>query len=182
MKTTNQVIRWGSLTALAGLVCTLVLGNAQAGDTKRYKETGQEYVVTHLTAGVGALPQPIFAEARSRYGDEVWAGVIHASFVNNVGGKGTGISFEAVHYCPGAPKQQIIYVIAYKTMENGDRLVMEGWAIPQLDGTLQAEGWLVPELGTGKFAGATGFFTELRPIPGGYVMEGTMSTVGATKK
>lgn len=33
-------------------------------------------------------------------------------------------------------------------VQAGDRLVMEGWAIPQLDGTLQAEGWFVPELGT----------------------------------
>jgi hypothetical protein len=95
MKTTNQVIRWGGLTAFAGLVCTLALGNAQAGDTKPYKETGQEYVVTHLTARVGALPQPIFAEAREVYGPEVWAGVIHTFSVTNVGGKGTGITFEA---------------------------------------------------------------------------------------
>jgi hypothetical protein len=57
MKTTNQVIRWGGLTAFAALICTLALGNAHAGDTKPYKETGQEYVVTPLKPRVGALPQ-----------------------------------------------------------------------------------------------------------------------------
>lgn len=182
MKTTKQVMHLGGLTALAGLVCMLALGNAQAGDTKHFKETGQEYLVTDLTPGVGALRQPFFAEARSLYGDELWVGVIHSFSVNNVGGKGTGITFEAVHLCPGAPKGTIIYVMGYKTMENGDRLVMEGYFIPQEDGTLQAEGRLVPELCTGKFAGATGSITELRPIPGGYVLEGTITTVGATKQ
>jgi hypothetical protein len=160
-------------------------------NTKPFKETGQDYVVTPLTPGVAALPQDIFADARVAHGPELWCGVIHQFSECTVGGKGTSVAFEAVHYYPGyfpgvtqgdPPPGRIYYIMKYETTANGDRFVIEGYFIPQSDGTLLAEAWFVPELGTGKFEGATGQLTELRAIPGGYVMEGTITTVGASKK
>ena len=62
-------------------------------------------------------------------------------------------------------------------MANGDKLVSEGYFIPQTDGTLLFNLWLVPELSTGRFAGATGAFTDLRPVPGGYIAKGTITLV-----
>jgi len=48
---------------------------------------------------------------------------------------------------------------------HGDKLVSEGYFIPQTDGTLLFNLSLVPKLSTGRFAGATGAFTDLRPVP-----------------
>jgi hypothetical protein len=182
MKSIERSVLWGGRAALVGLVCTLAVANAQAGDTKPFKETGQEYVVTPLTPGGDALPQPFFAAARALYGKEVWAGVIHQFSKCSMGGKGTSVAFEAVHLDPTKPKGSIIFIMKYETLANGDRFVVEGFFYQLMDETIVAEAWFVPELGTGKFEGATGQLTELRAIPGGYVMEGTITTVGASKK
>jgi hypothetical protein len=42
--------------------------------------------------------------------------------------------------------------------------------------------WFVTAECTGRFAGATGKITEGRPLPGGYVLEGTITTVGGSRK
>ena len=83
-----------------------------------------------------------------------------------------------------ADEEQILVgaVMKYETLANGDRFVLEGFFYQLADDTIVAEAWFVPDLGTGKFKGATGQLTELRAIPGGYVMEGTITTVGASKK
>jgi hypothetical protein len=70
----------------------------------------------------------------------------------------------------------------YETMASGDRFVMAGYLIPQTDGGFVVNLWFIPSEGTGRFAGATGGVDAGHAIPGGYVLEGTISTVGATKK
>ena len=176
MKHIDRIIRWGGLAAVVGLVCAMSPAGKQSGNTKPFKETGTEYTVTGL--GPGALTQPFFVEARELYGDEYWSGVIHQFSQNNVGGKGNSVLFEAVH---GTESGVIIAVMKYETVANGDRFVMAGYIIPQTDGTYVADIWLIPEQGTGHFAGATGTFTDIAPAPGGYILEGTITTVGATK-
>jgi len=161
------------------------IGSVQADDLKKFKETGKEYVVTSLAPS--SLPQPIFAEARERHGahTQVWCGVLHQFSENNVGGKGNSVAFEQVHYVaddPAIPTGVIVYLMKYETVANGDRLVMAGYFIPQTDGSLAANGWFIPSECTGRFAGATGKFDTVVGIPGGYIVEGTISTVGATKK
>ena len=125
----------------------------------------------------GSLPQDIFKQAREQHGLEAWSGVIHQFIENNVGGKGSVVEFETVYRDASMPTGRIIYVWRSAVMANGDKLVTEGYFIPQTDGTLVANVWLVPELGTGRFAGATGAYTELRAIPGGFVAQGTITLV-----
>jgi hypothetical protein len=69
----------------------------------------------------------------------------------------------------------------YETLANGDRLVMAGKFMPQLDGSYVINMWLVPDQCTGRFAGASMTINVIRAIPGGYVMEGNITTVGETK-
>lgn len=154
----------------------------QAEDTKPFHETGTEYLVTDLKPG--ALPQPFFEQARSEHGLEVWSGIAHQFSENNSGGKGNSVTFEALFLV--APSQEapagvLIYAMKYEVVANGDRFVMAGTFAPKGDGTYLADLWFEPALGTGRFAGATGTITDLTPIPNGYVMNGTITTVGATK-
>jgi len=179
----KQLIRWCGLAAVVGLACAVAFGGAMANGTKKFKETGQEYIVTALSHD--ALPQPFFAEARALHGPEtvVWCGVLHQFSECNVGGRGNSVAFEQVHYLGESeefPMGTIIYVMKYEVVANGDKLVGAGWFIPQADGSLVAEMEFLPEQGTGRFAGATGLATELRAIPGGYVIEGTITMVGPT--
>ena len=185
MKRIHQIIRSGGVAATLAVAVTMCVTSAQAGETKAFKETGSEYVVTTLAAN--ALLQPLFVEARANHGAEtvVWAGVIHQFSVNNVGGKGSSVAFEQVHRLtptPEIPTGTIVYAMKYETVANGDRLVMAGKFIPQLDGSYVGDMWFVPDQGTGRFAGATGTIDAVRAIPGGYVLEGTITTVGATKE
>jgi hypothetical protein len=144
-----------------------------ADHAKPFKETGTEYIVTGLN--LGSLPQPLFEQARSDYGMEVWSGVAHQFSENNVGGRGNSVAFETVHLDPTAPAGIIVYAMKYETVANGDRLVMAGYFIPQADGTYVVDVWFVPELGTGRFAGATGSVTDMTAIPNGYIMKGTIN-------
>ncbi len=183
MKRIHQIVRSGGVATTLAVAVTLCATSAQAGETKAFKETGTEYVVTALATN--ALLQPLFVEARATHGAETvrWAGVIHQFSENNVGGKGGSVAFEQVHGVtptPEIPTGTIVYAIKYETVANGDRLVMAGKFIPQLDGSYVGDMWFVPEQGTGRFAGATGTIDVLRAIPGGYVLEGTITTVGAT--
>jgi hypothetical protein len=180
MKPFNRILHGTALAVVIGLTCALSLSTAQGGDTKPFKETGTETVVTGL--GPGALLQPLFAEARETYGPEVWSGIILQYSHNNVGGRGVSVLFEAVHLDPAAPTGVIIAVMKYETVANGDQFVVSGYVVPQGDGTYAIDASLEPGLGTGRFANATATFTKLAAIPGGYVLEGTMTTVGAAKK
>ena len=178
------MIRWSCLAATIGLACAISIGIAQINDTKKFKETGTEYIVTSLAPS--SLPQPIFAEARERHGadTQVWCGVMHQFSENNVGGKGNSVAFEQVHFVaddPTIPTGIIVYIMKYETMADGDRFVMAGYFMPQTDGSLVGRAWLIPGEGTGRFAGANAILDNIRPIPEGYVIEGTISTVGATK-
>jgi hypothetical protein len=132
-----------------------------------------------------ALLQPLFVDARAIHGAEtVSAAVVaHQFSENNVGGKGASVAFEQVHRVTPTteiPTGIILYAMKYETVANGDRLVMAGKFIPQLDGTYVGDLWFVPEQGTGRFAGATGTINVVRAIPGGYLMQGTITTVGST--
>jgi hypothetical protein len=144
-----------------------------ADPAKPFKETGTEYIVTDLAAG--SLPQPLFKEARGLYGPEFWSGVMHQFSQNNVGGSGNSVAFETVHRTLTGV---IVYVMKYETVANGDRFVMAGSFVPQADGSLVGELWFIPEQGTGRFAGATGTITDVTGVPGGYILEGTITTVG----
>lgn len=179
MKHLNRILGWGGLVAVLGLICALSTGSALAGDTKTFKETFAESVVTALNPG--ALPQPLFEEARALHGSEVWSGVVHLFTQSNVGGNGNSVAFENVHAYPAGPKGLILYVMVYETTASGDKLVMAGTAIPQADGSYLTDIQFLPDQCTGRFAGATGGVNSLRPFPGGAVMEGTITTVGATK-
>ena len=183
MKRIHQIIRSGGVAATLAVAVTMCVTSAQAGDTKKFIEAGSEYVVT--TLATNALLEPLFVEARANHGAEtvVWAGVAHQFSVNNVVGKGSSVAFEQVHGVtptPEIPTGTIVYAMKYETVANGYRLVMAGKFIPQLDGSYVADLWFVPDQGTGRFAGATGKIDVVRAIPGGYVMEGTITTVGAT--
>lgn len=172
--------RWGGLTAVVGLVCAVAFAGNMASIARKFKETGQEYVVTALATN--ALLQPLFVEARELHGPEtvVWCGVLHQFSECNVGGRGNSVAFEQVHAVPVGeqfPVGRIIYVMKYEVVANGDKFVAAGWFIPQADGSLVAEMEFLPEQGTGRFAGATAVAEELRAIPGGYVIEGTINLV-----
>ena len=82
---------------------------------------------------------------------------------------------------PAAPQGVVAYGLKYEVLANGDKLVMAGYFIPQADGSYVGELQFLPEEGTGRFAGATGLIDVVRAIPGGYVFEGQITTVGATK-
>lgn len=180
MKSSNRVVRWGGLLAVVGLVWTMSPTAVQGGDTKPFKETGMEYFVTSVTPG--SFEPQLFVEARARHGMEVWAGVILQVSHNNVGGAGSGLALEAVYLDPGAPKGVVVYAVKYEVVANGDQLVMAGSFVPQADGSLLADFGFLPAECTGRFAGATGTIPGIRAIPGpGYVFEGTITTVGATK-
>ena len=180
----KQVLHWCGLVAVVGLACAVAYGGIKADGTKKFKETGQEYIVTTLAND--ALLEPLFTQARALYGPEtvVWCGVAHQFSECNVGGRGNSVAFEQVHYLgqsEALPMGTIIYIMKYEVVANGDKFVVAGWFIPQADGSLVAEMEFLPELGTGRFAGATGTADEVRPIPGGYVIEGTISNVGGDK-
>ena len=175
MKHIDRIIRWGGLAAVLGLGWAIATDHTQAAETRPLTETGQEYVVSSVAPG--SLPQAIFKQAREEHGLEAWSGVIHQFIENNVGGKGSVVEFETVHRDASMPTGRIIYVWRSAVLANGDKLVSEGSFIPQTDGTLVANVRLVPELGTGRFAGATGAYTDLRAIPGGFVAKGTITLV-----
>jgi len=176
----KHLIRWCGLAAVVGLACAVAFGGNKAGNEKKFKETGQEYVVTTLAND--ALLEPLFVEARELHGagTVVWAGVAHQFSQCNVGGRGNSVAFEQVHYVGESaefPKGTIAYAMKYEVVANGDKFVMAGWFIPQLDGSYVAELEFLPEQGTGRFEGATGLIYEVRAIPGGYVLEGTINLV-----
>ncbi len=181
MKVIHQIIRSGGVATTLAVAVTVFATSAQAGDTKKFTETGHEYIVTQLANE--ALVQPFFVEVREKpgAGPVVWAGVGHQFSENNVGGKGSSVVFEQVQLDADSPTGMIVYAMKYETVANGDRLVMAGKFIPQLDGSLVSDLWFVPDQGTGRFSGATGNINVLRAIPGGYVMEGTITTIGAMK-
>lgn len=115
---------------------------------------------------------------------EVRSIVAHQFSENNVGGKGNSVAFETIHLVPPsqeAPVGVIVYAMKYEVVANGDRFVMAGTFTPRTDGTYIVDVWFEPELGTGRFAGASGSVTDMAPIPNGYIMKGTITTVGATK-
>jgi hypothetical protein len=175
MKHIDRIIRWGGLAAVLGLGWAIATDRTQAAETRPLTETGQEYVVTAVEPG--SLPQDVFKQARERYGLEVWSGVLHQFIENSVGGKGSVVGFETVHLDASMPTGRIVFGWRSAVMANGDKLVSAGSFIPQTDGTLVADFRLVPELGTGRFAGATGAYTDLRPIPGGFVAKGTITLI-----
>ncbi len=107
--------------------------------------------------------------------------MVQLSTHSNVGGSGTSVGFENVYVYPAGPKGIILYLMAYETTANGDRLVWAGTAIPQLDGSFVAHLEFVTEQCTGLFAGATGVIDSVRAVPEGGVLEGTITTVRATK-
>ena len=179
MKPMYRILRWGGLAAAVVVATAMSFDSDEAAGTKPFRETGTEPVVSLLAPG--SLQQPLFVEARARYGPERWSGVILQLSKNNVGGRGSGIAFEAIFVDPTAPKGIVAYALKYEVLANGDKLVMAGYFIPQLDGSYVANLQFVPAEGTGRFAGATGLIDVVRAIPGGYVFEGTISTVGATK-
>ena len=174
-----RILRWGGLAAAVVAATAMSFDSDETAGTKPFRETGTEYVVTALPPG--SLPQPLFVEARARYGEEVWSGVILQLSENNVGGRGSGVAFEAIFVDPTAPKGIVAYGLKSEVLANGDKLVMAGYFIPQADGSYVANVQFLPEEGTGRFAGATGLIDVVRAIPGGYVFEGTITTVGATK-
>jgi hypothetical protein len=72
--------------------------------------------------------------------------------------------------------------VKYEVVVDGDKLVMAGSLIPQGDGSFVVDLDFVPSEGTGRFAGAAGRITYGKATPGpGYIFEGTIATVGATK-
>lgn len=180
MKHNNSVIRCGSLVAAIGVAWALSMGTAQAGDTKPYKGTlMDESLVTYLNPG--ALPQPFFVQARADHGPELGSYVVHLYTQSNVGGKGTGFGFENVHVYPAGPKGIILYLMGHETTANGDKLAWAGTIIPQSDGSSVSHLEFLPAQSTGRFAGATGVIDSVRPVPGGAELEGTITTVSATK-
>ncbi len=184
MKRINRLIGSGRVAATLAIAVAMCVAGTQAGEVKQFTETGWEYVVTPLATN--ALPQPLFAEARATHGPETvrWCGVLHQFTENNVGGKGNSVAFEQVHRVtpsPEVPKGSIVYAMKYEVLANGDRLVIAGKFIPQLDGSYVADLWFVSAECTGRFAGATGTIDVVRAIPGGFAFEGAISTVGATE-
>ena len=163
--------------AVIGLTGAICSDPVQAGETKPFKETFTEFLVTSLNPG--ALLQPFFEQGRALYGTEVWSGVVQLSTQSNVGGSGTSVGFENVYAYPAGPKGIILYLMAYEATANGDRLGWAGTAIPQLDGSFVAHLEFVTEQCTGRYAGATGVINSVRAFPGGAVLEGTITTVGA---
>jgi len=181
----EQITRWGSLAAAVGLACAMSIGSVRADDSKKFKETGKEYIVTSLAPS--SLLEPLFVEARERHGadTQIWSGVGHQFSENNVGGKGNSVMFEQVHMVAPTseiPTGVIVYGMKYETVANGDRFVMAGYFIPQTDGSYVANLWFVPSQGTGRFAGVTGKIGTVIGIPGGYILEGTINIVSTTKK
>ena len=124
--------------AAIGLTWAVASDTAQAGDTKPFKETFTEFLVTQLNPG--ALTQPFFQEARASLGTEVWSGVVQLFTQSNVGGAGNSVGFENVHAYPAGPKGTILCLTSYETTANGDMLVIAGTAIPQMDRTPQVAG------------------------------------------
>ena len=185
MNRVNRIIGLGGVAATLTVAVALCAASAQGGDTKKFMETGTEYVVTPLEKN--ALVQPLFVEARATHGPETvrWCGVLHQFTGNNVCGKGNSVAFEQVHRItpsPEVPTGTMVYVMKYEVLANGDRLVMAGKFIPQLDGSYVANVWFVSAQCTGRFAGATGIIDVVRAIPGGFLLQGTISTVGDSNK
>jgi hypothetical protein len=181
MKHINRIIRWGGLAAVIGLVCAMTPAGNQSGNTKPFKETGTEHFVTQVLPG--SFGHPFFEDARAQHGTEVWAGVLLQVSQNNVGGAGSGLALEATYLDSTAPNGVVVYAMKYEVVANGDQLVMAGTLIPQTDGTYVVHLEFLPAESTGRFAGATGTIPAAWAIPGpGYVFEGTITTVGATKQ
>lgn len=184
MKRINRIIGSDGVAATLEIAVAMCVAGVQAGEVKKFKETGWEYVVTPLEKD--ALVQPLFVQARTVHGPETvrWCGVLHQFTENNVGGKGNSVAFEQVHRVtpsPEVPTGTIVYAMKYEVLANGDRLVIAGKFIPQLDGSYMADLGFVSAECTGRFAGAAGTIDVVRAIPGGFVFEGTISTVGAIK-
>lgn len=179
MKSTHRIVRWVGLAALVGLACALSPKDPQSGDTKPFKEAGLEYFVTGVIPG--SLQHPFFQEMRAQWGrTEDWSGVILQTSQNNVGGQGSGLAMECVYW--DETGKMTVYGMKYEVLANGDKLAMAGRFEPRADGSLEIELNFLPAECTGRFAGATGAITSGRPTPGpGYVFEGTITTVGATK-
>jgi hypothetical protein len=181
MKHRSQIIRWSGLVAAIGLLGAMSPGAPPESHTKPFKETGLEPFLTGVTPG--SFEQQLFVDARALYGTEVWAGVILHTSQNNVGGAGSGLVLEAVFADPTAPAGVVVCVMKYEVVANGDQLVFGGSFVPQADGSLVADLEFFPSEGTGRFAGATGSITKATATPGpGYILEGTITTVGAAKK
>ena len=122
-------------------------------------------------------------DARAQYGTEVFAGVTAPVSNSNVGGAGSGLLLEAVFLDSTAPTGIIAYIIKYEVTADGDQFVLEGYFIPQADGSYVVNLEFVPDLGTGRFAGTAGIVDhgEARPGRPG-LLEGTITAVGATKQ
>jgi hypothetical protein len=180
MKHRSHIIRWGGLVAVIGLLGATSSGAPPESNSKPFKEIGLEYFVTDVMPG--SFQQPLFVQARALYGTEVWAGVVLVTSHNNVGGAGSSLALEAVFPDATAPAGVVAYAVKYEVLANGDKLVMAGRFIPQTDGSLVVEFEFVPSESTGRFAGATGTINYGKATPGpGYIFEGTITTVGATK-
>lgn len=180
MKHIHRAICWTGLMAVVGLVCAMSPLGQRGSATKPFKETGLEPFLTGVAPG--SFQEQLFVDARELYGEEVWAGVILHTSHNNVGGTGSGLVLEAVYLDPTAPDGVVVYIVKYEVVANGDKLVMAGCLIPQGDGSFVVDLDFVPSEGTGRFAGAAGSITYGKATPGpGYIFEGTIATVGATK-
>jgi hypothetical protein len=182
MKSIHRISRLGGLMAAFAVACAVSIGTAHAGDTKPFKETGLTPVVSYVNPG--SFTEQLFVDARARHGAEFFAAVVLHISHNNVGGRGSGFALEAAFVDVDAPLGVVVYLVVYEVVANGDKLVLAGTAIPRLEGGYVVDLQLVPSEGTGRFAGATGGFdkAEVTYDPSGYIFEGTITTVGATKK
>jgi hypothetical protein len=180
MKHLDQITRWGGLAVVVGLVCAMSPAERQAGNTKPFKETGMEYFWVGVIPG--SFQHPFFNSVRALRGTEDLSGsILHVS-QNNVGGAGSGTALEIVYFDGTAPNGVVVYAMKFEVVANGDQLVMAGMFVPQADGSIVGEIEFLPTECTGRFAGATGTLPVIRAIPGpGYVFEGRITTVGATK-
>lgn len=183
MKHIDPIVRWGGLVAVVGLVCAMSPNASHHGATKPFRETFKEYFLNPVTPG--SFQQQLFVDARAQYGTEVWAGVNAPVSHSNDGGHGSGLLLEAVFpRDPEHPEAGIIaYIMKYEVAADGNQFVVQGYFIPQADGSYIVNLEFVPELGTGRFAGATGTIDHGEVLPGGVALfEGTITTVGKTKK
>jgi len=186
MKRIHRIDRWGGLVAAITVACAVSIGTGQAANTKPFREIGLTPVASYVNPG--SFTEQIFVDARARHGaaNEFFAAVVLHIAHNNVGGRGSGFALEAGFADSSAPAGAVVYLVVYEVMANGDQLVLAGTAIPQLppDGGYVVDLRLVPSQGTGRFAGATGGIdqAEVTYDPAGYIFEGTITTVGKTKK
>lgn len=168
--------------AVLGLVCAGLCLQSEAGSAKPFRETGLEtFVGLHEP---GAIQHPFLEDLRMRMGRlEDMAVEMSQSSINNVGGEGVSTAYEFLYVGEDIPRP-FAAILKFETVANGDQFVIVGYlflpATPE--DSLVIDAWFLPEEGTGRFLGAGGSITSVVPIPGGYVIEGTMTTVGAAKK